>query len=410
MKTETKTKLSSVKVTRLEVCDLDKDARGRWRVLCEICQFVENTIWQEWLVWHANNGSRDILESWLAECRKWHTLPKKDRPKKKPKLDLQPLPKELQKHIASVISSRFVELHSRVQTLILNVWQKTLKQRKSANGNLSGWINILMNRESIPSATKPMPIPFDVQNSELVPPEESGGNYGLSIRLWRMNEPGKKMSPSVKDTVELWTKGRKRNSQATILRRCLTGEYKFCGSSIQFKKGKVYALICYQMPQETTEVDPNKIAFLRPCKKWPLKLRINKNRRPGGNGRAVESNRKQISLQRYSRQQNYRVAGSSNKGHGRDRATQGVQKLSERWKDFTKSWNHTVTTDIVRQLVEGGYGSLVWFKPTDQNRDSLFLSWAGQTGKGTRSSWDYFQIETMLKYKCKQKGIELIVK
>lgn len=402
----------SVKVARFEILKMDGDARKRWMSHSDEAKQIVNCIWQTWLVWHVKNDSAKEIREYLDGLATWRDADKSSRGDK-PKLDFYAIPKECDKLIYDTLSRNFPNVHTTSRELIRNSTQGLIKTRKAAKGNLSGWMAILLYHESIPTTTRGNPIPFSSKNATIEPPENRDGNFKLHIKLTRIPTKGKKSCPSVQDSFEMMSRGRKVSGQIEILKRVCTGEYKFCGSSVVFRDGKWFALICYQMPKrESSDCDPAKFAFLRPASDWPWKLRLpNRNRRPGGNGPHVASVRRKVLTQRWSRQSNYRTSGSANKGHGRVRALQPIWKLSQRWKDFVKTYNHTVTSDVVRQLSEQGIGTLVYFQPDGAIRDTRFLNKSGKVdGRNDASGWDWFQVKSQLEYKCNEAGITLVTR
>ena len=401
-----------VRVAKFEILKMDHGARNRWMKHSDEAKQITNCIWQTWLVWHVENNSANKIRTYLDRLAAWRDSPKKSRGKK-PKLNLFAIPKECDKKIYDKLAKEFPEIHTTSRELIRNTVSGKIKSRKAANGKLSGWMSILLFNESIPSTVRGNPVPFSSRNAKIEPPENRDGNFKLHINLTRIPIKGKKNCPSVCDSFELMSRGRKASGQISIVKRICTGEYKFCGSSVVFRDKKWFALVCYQMPgEQKPELNPSKYAFLRPAENWPWKLRIpGRNRRPGGNGPHVASVRRQVLTQRWSRQANYRVSGSSNKGHGLNRALAPIWRLSQRWKDFVKTYNHTVTRDVVRQLVNQGVGTLVYFQPDGPVKETRFLTRSGKVeGRHDPSGWDWFQVRSQLEYKCKDAGIELVVR
>jgi len=405
--------MTLVRVASFEVRKIHGDHKEvfkRWFGLSDMCQQVVNTIWETWLVSHVQNKSRTTLKAFLDELRAWREAGSKKTDK--PKIDFSVIDKELAREIYKVLTDEFPHCNIRVLTLLQQSTTKLIKTRKAASGNLSGSWAILLNRESIPSSTRAQPIPFDRANARIIPPTEADGNWSLSLRIDRVPQNGSRAS-STEDRFEINTKGFRMRSQVSILNRITSGDYKFCGSALQWSKSKNrwFAMVCYQMPQEEkSELDNDKVAVLHASKTHPWSLRLNgRSIWIGGAGRHVDAVRRQVMVQRRSRQANYRFAGSANKGHGRNRALQALFRLQRRWKDFVKTYNHTVTHDLVSALKEREVGKLVYIQPNG-NAKSRFLAVSGKTKRRESSSWDWFQVGAQLGYKCQEAGIELVVR
>lgn len=404
----------AVRTAKFEVAKVAgewKDVTKRWFVLSDQAKEVVNCIWQTWLVWHVQNGSADLLRTWL-DARQT------DGVKAAGKCPVQPMPSELSKLIWATLAKQFPNINARSLTLLMNTTVRDLKTHKAAKGSLPGHTAILLCHQSIPSSTRSQPILFDSQpkspQCRLIGPDEPDGNWQLEIRLWRLPSDTKK-SPSITDTIELRCKGRRVQSQVAILRRISDGSYKFCGSELCYDSGKRkwFAHLCYRMPTKPrTDLDYSRVATLIPHRDRPWNLILPGTRRrvwPGGRGDYVAGVRQRVFLQRRSRAREYRAANTNRKGHGRRRALAWRWKLQATWNDFVKRVNHQVTTEVVRRLVAENVGTLAYFQPEGEFGESRFLSTAGKDECwNDATTWQWFQAKTMLSYKCQAVGIRLL--
>ena len=397
----------SVRTMRYEIIGWQgepKEAKARWREIADDCREVVNCIWQQWEVWHVSRGheriAKQYADSLVAYRRNETTV--------KPKLELQWWGSEVQAHIYRQLVTRWPKLHTRVVVLLLNITKQRMAG-KDVDGRWNIWLSVLLNRQGRPNCTHDVPVPFDSKNSKPVAPVEKSGNYSLVIQLERTPREGK-CAVSINDSVQLKARG----SGAAILKKINDGLYKFCGSSIvyQSSRNKWFALIAYNDNSQVELRNEGGTAVIRGAKRSPWKVRIGgRTMFFGGNGSYIASTRRSLLTSRWSRQECYRWAGSSNKGHGRKRAMQGVQKLSEGWKDFVKTCNHTTSRRLVDMCVERGIKTLVYCQPTEAKRDSKFLSYAGKVpGREDSTGWDWSQFAVMCSYKCKDAGIHFVIK
>ncbi len=430
-------KLKAVRITSFEVSKVEGDwgvVTGRWHGLADEVKGVFNCFWQTWELRHVANGSRQKLQAWLdarqaasdavkvpvhligkkkgqPDLNKYNTLKTKAVNKVGP-CPVDPMPKELAAEINQAVKAAFPKMNSRCRTLVLNTLTKDLKKHKASKGRLPGHSAILLYHQSRPGARNSMPIPFDTQNAKFIPPKKLGGNYQLSLRL---NREGDRVR-SKPDILHLQCKGRKVSSQVAILKRIVGGEYKFCGSQLIYSsaKRKWFAQISYQMPVEVKPgLDPDVTAVLYARKDWPWTLITPMGRKmPSGRGRFIAGFRAGLLKQRWNRRAKYKIAGHSSKGHGRERAGAGVQwKLQQLWNNFTKSLNHHTTTEVVDWCVSHGIGKLIYVQPEGDFAESRFLHNTGKIANSPDSTgWTWFQLGTFLKYKCQEKGIELVIK
>ncbi len=213
--------------------------------------------------------------------------------------------------------------------------------------------------------------------------------------------------------ITIWSKGKRVRSQIEVFRRIAAGEYKFCGSLLQYdeRKRKWFVLLTYQQPVEHAETDPEKTAYLWPGSSVPFLFRG-----PGfdhwlwmeGRGWHIADMRQRIFHERRSRSDNYRRV-TARKGKGRNHANRWRKALSRKWSEFVKRVNHKVSHDAVKYCVEKGIGRLVYLKPLGVVAENRAISQLGATDRD-QSTWEFFQLKTMLSNKCTTAGIQFETK
>lgn len=392
----------TVRAARIEIFGFGKASgqRDNWRQLSVDCQRMQNRLWQIWLVHHAVKGSADKLRDHFVKYAEWQKIKKGKKPEWPCKALEPPLTKSADpKSFYRILSAEFPGVNVRTRGLLTNAWQSRLSKRKAANGNLPGWVSILFANESLPSFTRPQPIPFDHDNAKLL---KIDGKYFVEVRIERLAD-GK----SVVERCELVLNKRKTASVRSIVDKILAGQYGWKGSNLFYDRGKWFAIISYEKPDKVRVVlNPDKVLYVKAGRKKPWRVRCEDRSWPyGGNGLHVEYARRTIQRERGQRKEHYRWSGSNQKRHGRKRAESVWTKLSSRWRDFTKRYNNEVSTSIVRWAIANGVGRIVYLQPKDRQRDSRYLSNAGNDGY-SQMSWDYFQFGTMLASKCEDEGMD----
>ena len=397
----------AVRAAKIEIFGFGKASglRDNWKQLSVDCQRMTNRLWQIWLVHHSVNGSADKLRTHFDSYRAWQEVDTKERGDK-PEWPCKTLEEPLTKSSDArsfyrILSAEFPGVNGRTRGLLQNAWQSLLNKRKAASGNLPGWVSILFANESLPSFTKPQPIPFDKDNAKL---RKEGGKYILELRVERLAGSGK----SVVELCELVLGKRKCQSVRATVDKILSGEFAWKGSSLVFDRGKWFASIAYEMPVLVRpELDTEKVLFVRPGRlsPWRVSVGLGGSWRYGGSGTNVEFARRAIQRERSSRKEHNRWGGDNQKGHGGQRARSLWVKLSSRWKDFSKRYNNEVTRRIVGLAVSKGCGRIIYLQPTETRRDSRFLSTIGNDGRSAMY-WDYFQFGTMLASKCETEGVQ----
>ena len=400
-----------IRMTRIEIfrfCNGDKVRRRAWRQLASRMQMMTNRMWQIWLVWHINNGSADKLRVHFEAFNKWKESGKVG---KKPEWPVKAIPSELfsskfPESVYRIVSHVFPDIACRTRVLAEKRWRDTLSKRKSSRGSLPGWVAILFSCEAQPSFTHPLPIPFDKCSGKGFRKDKEG-NYWLDIRVERLGE-----RVNFNDSLQLMLNRRKARHTRVIVDKVISGDYDFKGSMLKLddRTGKWFVLLSYSSPPESYTVDPGKEIHLVPGKSSPwvvftVKGLLRDAWRCGGSGRHVTYFRGQLQANRWARQEQYRWAGSVQKGRGARRAKAVWPKRSSRWRHFTKKYNEIVAKRIVEVAVSRGIGTVVYHQPKESQRDKCFLF---KSGRESRSSmtWDWFQMKSLLASKCEAYGVD----
>lgn len=464
--------MSAVRTHRFEILSFDGEWHERsaaWGSLADRCRELANTIWQEWEARHVFIGNHLKMRDWMKavrDAKKNKTeVPEcpvsiepptpevasgKHVPQPRPlRLDDNGKPMQKMKDGKPVVDKEGKPVYQNLKrkagedgttiylvcsrlfpdlnTTTIALMEATIKERmkgKDSDGRWRMWQAVLAGRQGRPSAEKDQPIPFGPKSASLATIEDHAGRLTgrLDLSIERQHW----------DTCKLKLKG----SGATVFSRIVSGEYQFAGSAVVFKKSKRkwFALIAYKLPEREVQAPGDGVMFLRPGRNHPWSVRVpheHGQHCPAkfaltidgeshawrqtfwrtGPGRDVFQKRRALLSQRWDRQENYRWAGSANKGHGRRRALGPIYLLQDAWKDYVATRNHTLTTGLVKECVERGIGKLVYCQPIGDYRDSRFLTTAGKIGgREDSTGWDWAQVATQLQWKCKEVGIHLIIK
>lgn len=391
----------AIRTVKVEVFGFSKDRRDAWRDLAVSSQRITNRLWQIWLCHHANAGTANIMRKHLDAYREWERTKQGEKPKWPCKaIDAVLTDSKDSRSFYRVIKDEFPDVSSRTRGLITNAWQSKVGSGKSASGALPRWLSILFGMESVPSFTKPQPIPFDYQNSKLI---KDGDEYVCELRIERIGD-----RQSVVERCELMLGKRKCGSVRATVEKIISGEYEWKGSSLKFDGGKWFVLLAYERPvAQRPELDRDKVMFVRPGKESPWRVMIN-DEKPFSVGRDrnnIEHTRRAFTKDRDRRKAHYLFAGSSAKGHGRRRATKVWTRISSEWKHFVKNFNRNTSRKILEIAIRNGCGRIVYLPPNDTQRNSRYLSKAGNDNMSD-TSWDYFQFGTLLAGKCELEGVE----
>lgn len=388
-----------MKCLKLEIVTMDDTKM--WYALMDRCKQLTNFVWQRWLVWHFQRGSAAAIRAYLDALAQWRLADKSSRGDK-PKLTVNAITSELSNEMYHACRTEFPDLNCRTLVLLLNIIAGRIKNRKAAKGVLSGWMAILLGHESLPSSTRPVPIPFDKQNSKVW---RSGKDIKVEVRCERDETTGK----STRSEFALVTEG-KVARYAEPIHQVAAGVAQLKGCSIKYDsfRRKWFALIAYEPPAvEKAKVNPDKSMIVRAGRLRPWLVRVDgRSFGVGGDGRSVAYHRHRILVSRWGRQENYRWTATSTKGHGRERALAGYFKLTQSWNHFAKTFNQQVAFKLAQIAAEKGCGTIKLFVRAERR----FLETAGKVaGRRDSTAWPWYQFEKLLRDVCHPLGIKVEV-
>lgn len=395
----------SIRCTPFEViADDAKQYRDKFKELGEVIQLLINSVWDEWRAWHVSNGTPKAIRDWQE---KW-TAFKKGEGDKPEKLGIFASDKVFSKHLYDTLRKEFPALATRPLTLSMNNWNAKVSKIKSARGSCPGWHSMLLHRQGIPQCVDPQPIPFDKANGRLIPPRDDKDHFSIEVKLESIQRVGRNGKPkSVLEPIRLrlWDKGRKMQSRVSLLRAIMRGDIELKGSSICWKGGKLFVNISHEI-SPAKKVEGDIVATFVPGLDRPATLFYgDRDKWIGGDGRIVASVRRQLMTQRWSRQQTYRKSASSaRKGHGRNRAMSKLFILTNRWRDFVRTFNRNMVADLVRICQGEGIVEIAYER---HDKTKLFLTKAGKSGERDSSGWDWFGLEKQMQDKLNEIGVRV---
>lgn len=193
--------------------------------------------------------------------------------------------------------------------------------------------------------------------------------------------------------------GRDRSNNKYIIDRCLSGEYKICGSSIKIddKNKKMFLLLCVNMPVKEVELNEENYvsAFLSISN--PIVAHFDTRIKEIGTKEEFLYRRVQIQEARKRAQINARYSVG---GKGRKRKMQSVDRFEEKESNYVETKIHTYTRMLVDFAIENKCRTIYLInqeKKEDQAKENEMIL----------RNWSYFGMKTKLEYKAKMVGIEV---
>lgn len=190
-------------------------------------------------------------------------------------------------------------------------------------------------------------------------------------------------------------KNNKEELLATIL-KVYSGEYQYCGSSIGIEKNKIILNLSMTIPTKEIKLNEDitvgvNLGLMVPA----ICVLSNSEKKYCSIGSADDFLRIRLQLQNQRRRLQKSLKHTSG-GHGRKKKMQGLDKLKKREKNFTETYCHIISREIVNFAVKNNakYINLENLKGYDTNEFVL-------------RNWSYYKIQQYVIYKAAKYGIEV---
>lgn len=182
----------------------------------------------------------------------------------------------------------------------------------------------------------------------------------------------------------------------TTLCRVYSGDYEYCGSSIQFDKTgkKIILNLTVKMPQKNCDLNENTVVGVDLGIKIPAVCALNTN--PYARefiGSVDDYLRVRTQIQNQRRRLSIQLRNTKG-GHGRKKKLKALDRYTSRERNFVKNYNHMVSSRIIKFALKHNakYINLECLKGYD-------------TDKKVLRNWSYYELQSMIEYKANKYGI-----
>lgn len=205
--------------------------------------------------------------------------------------------------------------------------------------------------------------------------------------------------------------GRDRSNNQAIVDRCISGEYKVCGSSYRIEGKKVFLSLKYEMPVRTdVKLKDGKCLFARIGIETPLVYMVDiKAKQEFDSGiHAFPIGSKGYFYRRLKIQQKVhnimKSAVDAKGGHGRARKLKAVEPLHKKEQKYVHQKMQEYSRKLVDAAVENKCSRIVLL---DQERreDELKAIKESEYGKFVLRNWGYGGLKGLIEMKCRDYGI-----
>lgn len=193
--------------------------------------------------------------------------------------------------------------------------------------------------------------------------------------------------------------GRDKSNNKIIIERAMSGEYKYCDSKIQIDDRKIFLLFCVDIPNEKKELNPNLSVGVNLGIVVPAYCSLSEGLERLSIGDMNDLFRHRIQMQERRRRLQKHLKMASG-GHGREDKLKALDRLSECERNYVRTYNHRVSSQIVQFALKHGAGTIKMELLEGYGED--------ERNKLILRNWSYHELHQMVEYKAKKYGIAVL--
>lgn len=180
------------------------------------------------------------------------------------------------------------------------------------------------------------------------------------------------------------------------IKKIFDGEYNVCGSSIQFNDKKIILNMSMDIPKISRELDENTVVGVDLGIAVPAVCGLNNSnvkKQFIGSKEDFLRIRTQLQAQRKRLQKNVKI---TNGGHGRNKKLKALDKLSNKERNFVKTYNHYVSKQVIDFALKNNAKYINMEDLSGFNTNRFILR-----------NWSFYELQQFITYKAQRYGIEV---
>lgn len=195
-------------------------------------------------------------------------------------------------------------------------------------------------------------------------------------------------------TIDCGKTWKKRYQLMNFLSKIYSGEYPYCGSSMQIHKKKIILNLSIKVPKIPKELDENTVVGVNLGVAVPATCALNNDLyRRAYIGTYEEFAHQKVKLQEQRKRLQKSLRNTSG-GHGREKKLKALDRLKAREKQFTETVCHKISKRIVDFALENRAKYI--------NMENLY---GYDTDEFILRNWCYYRLQQYTEYKAARYGI-----
>lgn len=257
------------------------------------------------------------------------------------------------------------------------------------------FVDVLKGERSMISFKSNQPIPITKQQIAIMYNEEEK-NFYAAMTLFSV-EGAKEVNLRTSCEFRIIIKDK---STRTILERICDEIYGIAGSNLFYdEKKKMFRLnLSFENKNSKEWIDSDKVLGVKMSIKNPVTAIATGKTKPfiieGGE---IEEYRKRLESRKRSMSHQRAVCADGSRGHGYKTRMKAVNVVGDKVSMFRDTYNHKVSRAVVDYAERMGCGKIQIEDLTGITTENPFLQ-----------NWSYYDLQTKIKYKAKEKGIKVV--
>ena len=273
-----------------------------------------------------------------------------------------------------MMSKRFPDIPSTIRTCInSDVYANYTKEIK----------DIKSGKRAVRTYRKGVPIPFQLDKSKEIFVEK---NDKIIFR-W------------IKDIDFEIIFGRDKSARRSEIEKIISGEYKMSDSKLQIKNKKIFLLLALNQPEDKLQLDKNVMIGVDLGIVYPAYVSTNSGIQHQRIGSIDDLFKLRMQIQKRRRRLQKDIK-SAHGGKGRTKKLKALERLRQKERNYVRTYNHFVSKEIVAFAIQNKAATIFMEDLSGFGKNK-------EKGDIILRNWSYFELQSMIEYKAKLKGIEV---
>lgn len=193
--------------------------------------------------------------------------------------------------------------------------------------------------------------------------------------------------------------GRDKSARRSEIEKIISGDYKMSDSKLQIKNKKIFLLLALNQPEDKLQLDKNVTIGVDLGIVYPAYVSTNSGIQHQRIGSIDDLFKLRMQIQKRRRRLQKDIK-SAHGGKGRTKKLKALERLRQKERNYVRTYNHFVSKEIVTFAIQNKAATIIMEDLSGFGKNK-------EKGDIVLRNWSYFELQSMIEYKAKLKGIEV---